>query len=41
MGQQLRSLAALAEDQNSIPSTHLVAHKHLLTPVWEDPNALF
>jgi hypothetical protein len=29
MAQQLRTLTALAEDQGSIPSTHVMAHKHL------------
>jgi hypothetical protein len=28
MGQQLRALAALAEDPHSVPSTHMVAHTH-------------
>jgi hypothetical protein len=29
MAQQLRALAALPEDQSSIPSNHMVAHNHL------------
>jgi hypothetical protein len=31
MAQQLRALAAPAEDQNAIPSTHKEAHNHLTT----------
>lgn len=29
MTQQLRSLAALAEDQGLLPSTHMAAHRRL------------
>ena len=29
MAQQLKALAALAEDTDSIPSTHMVAHEYL------------
>jgi hypothetical protein len=29
VAQQLRALVALAEDQGSIPSTHMGAHNHL------------
>jgi hypothetical protein len=29
MAQQLRAVAALADDQRSVPSTHMAVHKHL------------
>lgn len=33
MAQRIRTLAALPEEPGSIPSTHIVTHNHLLTPV--------
>ena len=34
MAQQLRALAALAEDLGSVPSTHTVVHNHLKLHFW-------
>jgi hypothetical protein len=39
MDQWLRALAALLGDVGSIPSTHMMAHKHPVDPVPGDPKA--
>lgn len=38
MAQLLIALDALAEDQGSVPSTHMEAHNHLYIPVPRDPT---
>ena len=40
MGRVVHSTAALAEDQGSVPSTHMVATKPLLALVPGDPRPL-
>lgn len=41
MVQWLRALASCRKDLDSVPSTHRVAHNHLLTPVPWASGALF
>lgn len=36
MSQQLRELASLTEVPGSLPSTHMVAHNHPITPIAGD-----